>query len=72
MFVALRMTMRAHASDSATPPFQTSIGIHGPEGLPVDLALDPAPGRPAMARIAGPTFAPAELAGRKGDPAVRP
>jgi hypothetical protein len=39
--------------------------IHGPDDLLVDLALDSAPGRPAMASIAGPTFAPAELAGRK-------
>ncbi|MCW2540009.1 MAG: hypothetical protein JWN95_1734 [Frankiales bacterium] len=39
--------------------------IHGPKDLLVDLALDSAPGRPAMASIAGPTFAPAELAGRK-------
>jgi hypothetical protein len=31
----------------------------------VDLALDSAPGRPAMASLAGPTFALAELAGRK-------
>ena len=39
--------------------------IHGPDDLRVDLALDSAPGGPAMASIAGPTFAPAELAGRK-------
>jgi len=39
--------------------------IHGPEELLVDLALDSAPGRPASASIAGPTFAPDELAGRK-------
>jgi nucleotidyltransferase AbiEii toxin of type IV toxin-antitoxin system len=39
--------------------------IHGPDDLLVDLALDSAPGHPAMASIAGPTFAPAELAGRK-------
>ena len=31
----------------------------------VDLALDSAPGRPACESVAGPTFAPAELAGRK-------
>jgi len=39
--------------------------IHGPEDLLVDLALDSAPGRPAMARLAVRTFALAELAGRK-------
>jgi hypothetical protein len=39
--------------------------VHGAEDLLVDLALDSAPGRPATASIAGPTFAPAELAGRK-------
>src|SRR6266550_4024666 len=39
--------------------------VQGPEDLLVDLALDSAPGRPASASIAGPTFAPDELAGRK-------
>ncbi|MGI8680277.1 MAG: nucleotidyl transferase AbiEii/AbiGii toxin family protein [Jatrophihabitans sp.] len=39
--------------------------VHGPEDLLVDLALDSAPGRPGSASIAGPTFAPDELAGRK-------
>jgi hypothetical protein len=39
--------------------------IHGPDDLLVELALDSAPGRPATTSIAGPTFAPAELAGRK-------
>jgi hypothetical protein len=39
--------------------------LHGPEDLLVDIALDSAPGRPATASIAGPTFAPEELAGRK-------
>jgi hypothetical protein len=39
--------------------------VHGPQDLLVDLALDSAPGRPASASIAGPTFAPAELASRK-------
>lgn len=39
--------------------------VHGPEDLLVDLALDSAPGRPAAVSIAGPTFAPDELAGRK-------
>lgn len=39
--------------------------MHGPEDLIVDLALDSAPGLPAVASVVGPTFAPAELAGRK-------
>lgn len=39
--------------------------VHGPEDLLVDLAVDSAPGRPAGVSIAGPTFAPDELAGRK-------
>lgn len=39
--------------------------VHGPEDLLVDLALDSAPGRPASVSVAGPTFAPDELAGRK-------
>jgi hypothetical protein len=39
--------------------------VHGPEELLVDLALDSVPGRPASASIAGPTFAPDELAGGK-------
>lgn len=39
--------------------------VHGPEDLLVDLALDSAPGKPVSASIAGPTFAPDELAGRK-------
>jgi hypothetical protein len=39
--------------------------IHGPEELLVDLALDSASGRPASASIAGPTFAPGELAARQ-------
>jgi len=39
--------------------------VHGSEDLLVDLALDSAPGRPASASVAGPTFARDELAGRK-------
>ncbi len=40
--------------------------IHGQEEeLLVDLALESRPGMPATASIAGPTFAPEELAGRK-------
>ncbi|GGG28558.1 hypothetical protein GCM10007304_48030 [Rhodococcoides trifolii] len=39
--------------------------LHGPEDLLIDLALDSPPGMPATASIAGPTFAPDELAGRK-------
>ena len=43
----------------------TRLLVHGGEDLLVDLALDSAAGRPASASIAGPTFAPPELAGRK-------
>ena len=40
--------------------------IHGQEeDLVVDLALESKPGMPARASVAGPTFAPEELAGRK-------
>jgi hypothetical protein len=39
--------------------------IHGPEQLLVDMVLDSAPGLPATASVAGPTYAPEELAGRK-------
>lgn len=39
--------------------------VCGPEDLVLDLALDSRPGRPATASVAGPTFDPAELAGRK-------
>ncbi|HST46531.1 nucleotidyl transferase AbiEii/AbiGii toxin family protein [Jatrophihabitans sp.] len=39
--------------------------VHGPEDLLVDIALDSAPGAASSASIAGPTFAPPELAGRK-------
>jgi len=39
--------------------------VIGPEELLIDLALDSKPGRPSTASIAGPTFDPAELAGRK-------
>lgn len=41
------------------------LKVHGPEDLDVDLALDAAPGLPPAASFVGPTFAPAELAGRK-------
>jgi hypothetical protein len=39
--------------------------IHGREDLLVDLALDSSPGLPSTASVAGPTFAPEELAARK-------
>lgn len=39
--------------------------VHGPEDLLVDLALDSRPGRRPVMSVAGPTFDPAELAGRK-------
>lgn len=39
--------------------------VHGSEDLLVDIALDSRPLRPAAPSLAGPTFAPEELAGRK-------
>jgi hypothetical protein len=39
--------------------------VHGVEDLLVDLAMDSAPGRPPTVTLAGPTYAPEELAGRK-------
>jgi hypothetical protein len=39
--------------------------IHGPQELLIDLAMDSTPGLPATASVAGPTFAPEELAARK-------
>lgn len=40
--------------------------IHGPEDeLLVDLAMESGPGMPPTASVAGPIFAPEELAGRK-------
>lgn len=39
--------------------------VTGVDDLLVDIALDSAPGYPPTASIAGPTFAPHELAGRK-------
>jgi hypothetical protein len=51
-----------HVQDSET---FCRLLVHGSEDLLVDIALDSPPGRPPTASIAGPTFAPAELAGRK-------
>lgn len=39
--------------------------VHGGEDLLVDIALDSPPTRPATVTVAGPSFAPDELAGRK-------
>lgn len=39
--------------------------VHGPQDLVVDLALDAPPSLPPTASVAGPTFEPEELAGRK-------
>lgn len=39
--------------------------LNGPEDLLVDLALDSGPGRRPVRSVAGPTFDPAEVAGRK-------
>ena len=41
------------------------LQIEGAEPLMVDLCLDSPPTRPAVATVAGPTFDPDELAGRK-------
>ncbi|GAA4029048.1 hypothetical protein GCM10022247_62630 [Allokutzneria multivorans] len=41
------------------------LEIIGPERVLVDLALDSAPGSPAVVTVIGPSFAPEELAGRK-------
>ncbi|MBB4912491.1 nucleotidyl transferase AbiEii/AbiGii toxin family protein [Actinophytocola algeriensis] len=37
----------------------------GPEDLMIDIALDSQPGQPPTMSVAGPTYAPEELAGRK-------
>ena len=37
----------------------------GPEDLLVDIALDSQPGQPPTMSVAGPTYAPQELAARK-------
>jgi Nucleotidyl transferase AbiEii toxin, Type IV TA system len=47
-----------------TPSFVRLL-VAGPEELVVDIALDSPPERPANISIAGPTFHPEELAGRK-------
>jgi hypothetical protein len=39
--------------------------VHGPDDLLVDLAIDSPPLGPAAMSIAGPTYSPIELAGRK-------
>jgi len=39
--------------------------VRGPHELLIDLAMDSTPGLPATASLAGPTFAPEELAARK-------
>jgi hypothetical protein len=41
------------------------LQVTGPEDLLVDIALDSQPGRPPTMSVAGPTFAPQELAARK-------
>ncbi|HEY7594791.1 MAG TPA: nucleotidyl transferase AbiEii/AbiGii toxin family protein [Actinophytocola sp.] len=41
------------------------VQLTGPEDLLVDIALDSHPGRPPTMSVAGPTYAPQELAGRK-------
>jgi predicted nucleotidyltransferase component of viral defense system len=41
------------------------LQMTGPEDLMIDIALDSQPGQPPMMSVAGPTYAPEELAGRK-------
>jgi Nucleotidyl transferase AbiEii toxin, Type IV TA system len=41
------------------------LQLTGPEDLLVDIALDSQPGEPPTMSMAGPTYAPRELAGRK-------
>jgi hypothetical protein len=41
------------------------LQVTGPEDLLVDIALDSQPGEPPTMSVAGPTYAPRELAGRK-------
>ena len=43
----------------------TVRGAEDPQPLELDLAVDSGPSQPPSASIVGPTFAPAELAGRK-------
>jgi hypothetical protein len=47
-----------------TPTFVRLV-VSGAEDLVVDIALDAPPGRPPQISVAGPTFDPEELAGRK-------
>ena len=51
-----------HLRDSDT---YCRLLVHGTEDLIIDLAQDSAPELPALASFAGPTLAPADLAGRK-------
>ncbi|GAB3449546.1 nucleotidyl transferase AbiEii/AbiGii toxin family protein [Actinophytocola sediminis] len=41
------------------------LQVTGPEDLMIDIALDSRPGQPPAMSVAGPTYAPEELAGRK-------
>jgi predicted nucleotidyltransferase component of viral defense system len=41
------------------------LQLTGPEDLMIDIALDSQPGQPPTMSVAGPTYAPEELAGRK-------
>lgn len=47
-----------------TPTF-VRLHLHAEEELIIDLGLDSPPGHPPVISIAGPTYAPEELAGRK-------
>lgn len=45
--------------------FFSRLQVAGPEDLLVDIALDSQPGQPPSMSVAGPTYAPQELAARK-------
>jgi len=53
-------TTRIHAA-----PTFVRLFLEGDEQLLIDIALDSAPGYPPVISVAGPTYAPEELAGRK-------
>lgn len=71
-FVGARSQFEAAAAQRGwvCVPVQVSdvfvrLRVSGAEDVIVDLAVDVAPGRPALITLVGPTFHPEELAGRK-------
>lgn len=56
------MSATETSTESRTVARSLDCSYTGPEDLLVDLVLDSAPGRPASASVAEPTFAPDELA----------